>query len=235
MNYWLIYLLLHSVYSVEYLNFESSLDGNISHQILKSSDTLPSVFTFCSSFKQERANATSFFTIFGESQKPWISLSTWIRLKTIIMWLTIDSIWYKVREIPLSWTNFWIDSCILVNTKLGHISISLNGEPALEYVIPELKLEKPKSLQGRFYIGLSENNDNGRRQFIGDVANLNIYSQNMTGPISDMSANPCLYVGDIVNYTSQWETVGPVLLREDTTRNLCYRQQTYTGERSSII
>ena len=77
--------------------FESSLDGNISYEILETSVELPSVFTLCSAFRETALKETSFFTIYGKSGKPWITLSNW-QYENQRMFLRINELWVKIRD-----------------------------------------------------------------------------------------------------------------------------------------
>ena len=224
----LVILLLNPGYSLKMFAFENPIDQNIAHIILKTPSTIPQNFTFCSSFKENYVDGRSFFTIYDESHKPWMALSNWLPGNTIIMWLQINTVWIKIREVPFYWTNFWIHVCIYVDTLSDNVSISLNGEQPLSYIVPGLSLVETKDLQGRLYIGLSEHDKKPQRQFEGQVANMNLLSAMDSRGIQNMSANLCGVVGDIVNPDVQWENVGLVKEKVGKESDICNRNQTYT-------
>ena len=73
-------------------------------------------------------NPTDAMQLTQESNKPWMTLSNWVYLDKITMWLKINTVWYKIRVIPLYWVNAWIHVCMHTDTISKNISISLNGE-----------------------------------------------------------------------------------------------------------
>ena len=142
----LVFLLLSPGYSIKTLSFESSSSENISYKILKSSQRLPQIFTFCSSFKEHYVDDKSFFVIYGKSNKPWMTLSNWMKGDRIVMWLQINTVWQKVKVVPFHWINSWVHVCISADTHSGNISLSVKGDPPLKFYIPELNEEKPNNL-----------------------------------------------------------------------------------------
>ena len=187
---WMIsLLLLYPGESVKNLIFRSSLDGSIAHEILKTPTVFPKVFTICSSFKENK-NEVSFFTIYGESNEPWMTLSNWGDENKIKLWLVINTDWTNIRLLPLHWINAWNHVCIYADTQSGNVSISMNGEQSSSFIIAELQERKPKNLQGKLYIGLSEDDWNGKKQFDGQIANFNIFSADKSKDIRNMSGNP---------------------------------------------
>ena len=216
-------------YSVKSVYFESSLDGTISHKVLKTPTPLPQNFIFCGSFKEKMIDNNNFFTIYGHSDNPWLSLSTWIYGNRIDIWMKINKVWLKIRDIPPYWMNFYIHVCIFADIISGQLSLSFNGEPAESVTVPEIKLEKPKDLSGKLYIGLSENHHlYGKTQFQGQVANINIFSGNDSRTIRKMSANLCDQVGDIVNFESEWVYRGLVNETLAEKWKICNKNETYT-------
>ena len=91
------------------------------------------------------------------------------------MFLRINKVWVKIRELPLHWMLLWISVCIHADTVIGNISVSLNGETPLVFHVEELKHQKPDNLKQKLFVGLS-NAEDTKKQFYGEVANLNIYS-----------------------------------------------------------
>ena len=224
---WLVLFLLHPGSSSKSFIFESSLHENINHIILKTSIILPKTFTACVSYKETRIDKEGSFTIYGESNTPWISLSTWDYANEIAMWLIIGSEWLKVRTIPSHWINFWTHVCINVDTQSGNISLSINGEQPLLFKSTEIEKEKPSNLKGKLYIGLCTDRLNGERQFFGEVSNINIFSTHQSN-VSTMSSNLCTLVGDIVNSESMWDVQGQVLSRYQENWAVCDNNKTYT-------
>ena len=230
MSIWLILLLIHSAKLISNLIFEpilDSLDNSISYTILNTPTSLSPRFMICCSFKQKAIDDTSFFTIYGENKKPWMSLSNWMHDQRITLWLRVNTRWIKIRDIPLPWMSFGIHLCVFADIHSGNILISANGEQSSAFTIPELSVEAPTNLQRKFFVGFSENDEWGPRQFRGQIANLNVFSVKGPSSIRNMSANPCILVGDILNSNSEWEIVGSVKKVEVEDWKVCNRNQSY--------
>ena len=205
------------------LTFESSLDGQINHNILETSVALPPVFTLCSAFKETLLKEVSFFTIYGESGEPWMSLSNY-QYKYQRMFLKINKVWVKITELPLHWMLSWIAVCIHADTVTGNISVLLNSEPPLLFHVEELTRLKPGNLKQKLFVGLSDTSAT-KQQFYGEVANLNIFSNSKD--LKNIQANPCELVGDLVNADSTWKQVGEVKEKKEDCRNIFGQKQTY--------
>ena len=149
-----------------------------------------------------------------------MTLSNWMKGDRIVMWLQINTVWQKAKVIPSHWINSWVHVCISADTHSGNISLSVKGDPPSKFYIPELKEEKPKNLQGKLFVGLSENEWDGKRQFIGQVANLNIFSDTFIDPL-------CTDIGDIVNFDSEWIKVGRVTEKNNEKWKICHDNNTY--------
>ena len=94
-------------------------------------------------------------------------------------WLKIDKVWLKVGIVPPYLITRWQQVCLYADTLSGHVLISLNGEPPISFMLSDLNEERPKSLQNKLFIGLSEvASRSGKQQFHGEVANFNIHSVN---------------------------------------------------------
>ena len=133
---WLIFLLfLQGSSAITIFSFDNSSDTNRAYGTIEKSTPLPPIFTLCTSFKKSMVEDTSFFTLFGESGAPWMTLSTWnYPEKNIETWIRINKKWYEIREIPVHWLNFWIHVCFHANTISGNIFYSLlmvNHHPIL--------------------------------------------------------------------------------------------------------
>ena len=109
--------------------------------MIDKSTPLPEVFTLCSLFKEELISGDSFFTIYGSSGDHWLSLSNWAAGQ-VNMWLKINTLWLKIRELPPHWMNSWIHICIEVDIVSGNLSISINEEPPI--FVHEIELTAPK-------------------------------------------------------------------------------------------
>ena len=99
-------------YFIKLFSFESTVDTNQSYATIKFPTNLPKVFTLCSSFKETFIDGTSFFTIYGENNEPWLTLSNWVTQNKITLWLRINTRYVKVGVIQNYWMNFWINMCI---------------------------------------------------------------------------------------------------------------------------
>lgn len=226
MSVWLIFLLLNFGFCKKTLVFKSSTDGSIAHEVLKTSTLLPEIFRICSSYKENTIEDRSFFTIYGESMEPWLTLSKWVEIDKIRLWLRVNEVWLRVKVIPPDWLNSWTHVCIDLDTNSGNISVSANGEPPVSLMSPEVLHERPKNLHGKILLGLSE--ERSKQQFQGKIANFNIFSLNHTTlPIQNMTANVCNYFGDIVNFNLQWESVGLVEQVDTPTSEVCNSNTSY--------
>ena len=103
MSTWFIFLIfLQGSHAINILLFDTSPNTKVEYKHIESSTPLPPIFTLCASFKQNMVEETSFFTLFGESDKPWITLSLWsLDVNDIRMWLRINIKWYEIGTIPL--------------------------------------------------------------------------------------------------------------------------------------
>ena len=135
MNLWLLILLFHPIFSIQILKFESSLAQNISYGIIKTSTPLPPIFTLCASIKVTfEVDEKSFFTLYGELGEPWMILLNWVDTDfDTSLWIKINTVWVKIRDIPFSWINSWIHVCVMADTAAGNLSISVNGDPSLSF------------------------------------------------------------------------------------------------------
>ena len=216
-------LLLQPAFSINILSFDYSPDGKISYKIIDRSIPLPELFTLCSHFKEDMIYGQSFFTIYGLTGDPWMTLSTWADGR-VFLWLRINTLWVKIKDMPPHWMNSWIYVCIQADTSSGNFSVLVNEELPLFFNEVELTLLTPKNLKGKLFIGKSDDNY-GQRQYKGEVANLNIYS----GFRNDLNLleNPCEHDGDLVNKDTTWEVVGDVEERSEESRSVCKKEEIY--------
>ena len=79
MKIWNIFLFIHLVNSLKIFTFKSSSDSNLSVVELENAGTrkLPESFKFCASHKETTIEGVSFFTLYGDDDKPWLTLSIW--------------------------------------------------------------------------------------------------------------------------------------------------------------
>ena len=120
----------------------------------------------------------------------------------------------KVRDIPTHWMNSWINVCIETDTTAGNISVLVNENPPLLFDVPDLTIQPPENLKESLYIGLFEDNL-GRRQFQGEVANFNIFSG------KHLIERDCDDPGDIVNKDTEWKRVGSVTEKTEESWKIC--------------
>ena len=94
---WLLMLMFsQDSYAIDILLFDNSSDTNIAYKNIETSTPLPPIFTLCASFKENMIEETSFFTLFGESGKPWMTLSAWAltdeNIKFMFVFMLIPSL-----------------------------------------------------------------------------------------------------------------------------------------------
>ena len=189
---------------------------------------LPEIFTLCSSIKETSVDGSSFFTIYGEDGKHWLSLSIWVTQKKITMWVKVSTVFKKIKLIQTFMMNFWIHVCIFVDVNSGDLSISLNGEQPISFKFPELKMQRPKTLENKIFLGLSKNQESqGQLQFIGSIANVNVFASKDATDIINLSENLCDQMGDIINPQTEWVNVGLVKENEEENWEICNKNQTY--------
>ena len=137
------------------LIFRRSGDGNISQASLKDSlsqDKEPFMpFGFCGSFKESSVNGESFFTIYGEDEKPFLGFSVWPggQGDKLVTWLRIRQVWRRVGDADLSWLNFWTHVCLIVNVISKEIKVSVNGQEPASMIVGDLMIQAPKDPKGR--------------------------------------------------------------------------------------
>ena len=231
MNFFILLFFLRATHAIKIFTFESwdGSGGNLSYAALENPTSLPPVFTLCSSFKESFIAGKSFFTLYGQDNKPWVTLSNWVTGNKITIWLRVTTIWTKIGVIETYWINFWIHVCIHINTKSGDISLSLNGEQPFVSNIPELGEQRPNNLQNKLFLGISDNGEDGQEQFKGKVANIKIFSDNEKAyeDIQLISSNLCAQEGDVLNYHTKWEIFGHVEETEEESWKICNRNKTY--------
>ena len=146
-------------------------------------------FTFCGSFKASSLHGESFFTFYGEDEKPWLGFSVWPSIKRdkLVMWLRIRSSWRRVTVGDLYWLNFWTHVCFLVDVPSMEIKVSVNGLEPVLVLSEELLIEAPKDVKKSFMIGKSD--QNGPMQFVGSVTNVFLIENSLNLDIKEMSGN----------------------------------------------
>ena len=230
MEFMLLSLFLHPVHLVKIFTFDASSDGQLSFSTLKNKtmSPLPEIFTLCSSFKETSIDGSSFFTIYGEDGKHWLSLSNWVTQKKITIWVKVSTVFKKIKLLKTFMMNFWINVCIFVDVNSGDLSISLNGEHPISFKFPELRMQRPKTLENKIFLGLSKNQvSEGQLQFIGSVANVNVFASKDAKDIVNLSENLCDQMGDIINPQTEWVNIGLVKENEEESWEICNKNQTY--------
>ena len=77
--------------------------------------------------------------------------------------------------------NFWIHICIHIDTNLGDLTLSVNGELPFSLEAKELSIQTPKNIKQKLLLGLSDDGENeGGRQFIGSVTNINLFANTVS-------------------------------------------------------
>ena len=224
----IMFLFSQGSYAINIFLFDTSSEENLEYGKMETTTPLPPVFTLCASFRENTVEDTSFFTLFGEAGTPWMTISTWAYPdKNIEMWTRINKKWYKIRDIPAHWLNFWIHVCFHADTISGNISFSFNGEPSSSFIAPELRQGVPKNLKESLFIGLGKFYEEIEpKQFHGQITNFNIFYD--AKDIEAMSGNPCKYNGDILSWNDDWRQQGQVEVREEEAWKICNNNQSYT-------
>ena len=108
-------------------------------------------FGFCGSFKESSVNGESFFTIYGEDEKPFLGFSVWPggQGDKLVTWLRIRQVWRRVGDADLSWLNFWTHVCLIVNVRSKEIKVSVNGQEPVSIIVGDLMIQAPKDPKGR--------------------------------------------------------------------------------------
>ena len=228
-TWFIFFIFLLGRYAINILVFDTSSNTKIAYKHVETSTPLPPIFTLCASFKQNMVEETSFFTLFGESSKPWMTLSLWSTETSndIRMWLRVNIKWYQIGVIPLHWLNFWIHVCFHADTISGKISFSLNGEPSSSFKAPELIQEVPNNLKDKLYVGLSRiSGEKEPTQFHGQISNFNIFAEVQI--IEIMSGNPCKYNGDVLNWNDVLGQDGQVEVKNEKAWKICNNDESYT-------
>ena len=224
MALWLNLLLLQPVLCIEIISFETSTKENISYWMIDKSIPFPAVFTICSLVKEDLIDGDSFFTIYGSSGNHWMTLKSYA-YSQVELWLRINTAWEKIIALPPHLMNSWIHICIQADTITGNFSVLVNKEPPLFFNKVELTLQKPKNLNGKLFVGKSQDNIRGIRQYQGNVANFNIFSGSKN--VMDMFESPCEHEGDIVNKYTPWRVVGGVVEKTEDSWMICNNYETY--------
>ena len=140
MNMFWLLLLQSPVSMVKILTFESSSDVTISHAVIKQSTPLPASFILCYSVKETIIDNNSVFTIYGDTREAWLSLSNWVLGGRVTLWVRVNTVWIKIKEIQTYEINYWLHICLYANTVTGDLSLSLNGEPPIRFTNTKLTL-----------------------------------------------------------------------------------------------
>ena len=165
----------------------------------------------------------SFFTFYGEDEKPWLGFSLWPSIKMddkLEMWLRIRAMWRKVKDIDIYWLNFWTHVCFLVDISSMEIKVSVNGLDPVSIISKELIVKSPKYVQKSLIIGKSD------KQFVGSVTNLFLLVYSLNLDIKVMSGNLCSCKDN--NWkNSQWLIQGNVVetIKED--KEVCRQNDIY--------
>ena len=115
-------------------------------------ETLPEIFTICSTHKQfewNTANTHHIYTIYRDEnhEHPWFSIGFW---ESRTLWARMDSsIWYNTGNfLPLEMIRGWITICVQINDRDSTISSSIGGHSVVVEKIGKIH-ERP-----RFYLKL---------------------------------------------------------------------------------
>ena len=130
----LLIFLIPSVNMMKILTFKSNLNSNMSFATIQNPVTsiIPESFIFCASFKETTTvSSISFFTIYGEDGKPWLTLSHWDYKEGITIFTKVRHAWINMGYLERFQINFWIHTCVQVNTTSGDLALSINGKQSM--------------------------------------------------------------------------------------------------------
>ena len=150
----LFLLFFKTTISIKILTFSRSGDGIISQASLKDKESkddeqyMP--FGFCGSFKESFVDGKSFFTLYGEDEKPFLGFSVWpgSQEDNLVTWLRIRQVWRRVGDADMFWLNFWTHVCLVVNVRFKEIKVSVNGQEPVSIPIGDLMIQAPKDPKG---------------------------------------------------------------------------------------
>ena len=226
MKYWFLLLFIQpGLSSITIRKFESSTDGEIAYDVIDKSTPLPERFTLCSTFRENLIyEYNSIFTIYGQSGKSWMTLGQFTS-DHIELWVRINKKWRKVTDLPEHWMNTWIHVCLTVDTPSGNFSAFINEIPPLSFNEPGLALNTPKNLKEKLYVGKTEDFQGVVKQYMGEVANVNIFS----GVIhfENLLERSCDHEGDIVHKGTEWKRIGNVREIKQDNWKICYNYEIY--------
>jgi hypothetical protein len=128
--------------------FEKSNDESLSYATLQASETssFPGTFIFCNSHLETSIDGTSFFTIYGEDGKPWLTMSIYDSNGKTFLWSRIRSTWKRVVEMKRFWLNFWIHVCLAADTRSGNLNVTVNGKIPINIKADELSIQTPNRI-----------------------------------------------------------------------------------------
>ena len=225
MAYWFLFLLLQPGLSIKILTFEPSSGGEISYDVIHQATPLSQIFTLCLAFKENLIYSyNNVFTIYGDAGGSWMTLGNF-DYGHIGLWLKINKEWVEITVIPEHLMSSWIHVCIMGDTISGNISVLVNEDPPLFFIVPWLTQHTPEDLKGKLYIGQSEDQLEQPKQFQGEVANFNIFSG--FREVKNLMEESCKHAGDIVNHTTVWKRIGDVKERTEESWKICNNNDIY--------
>ena len=227
----LIPLFCKSTQLIKVFTFDKSNGGNISYATIKGAEdlTLPDNFILCTSHLQTSVDGRSFFTIWGTGETPWLSLSVWVSPGQSILWLRNTKQYFRLLNIEQVWLNFWIHTCMQVDTGAGSVTISVNGKEPVVVTVTDLQFQKPKMITEKLFLGLSDQQaPEDPQQFVGSVTNVKLFKDDNTRYVKEIVNNLCEEQGDIIaNNNTEWEKHGMVREHDADIWEVCYKKPSY--------
>ena len=209
--------------------FEPSSENEISHIRLSGPPhNLPNQFIFCMSHI-ESFIGQNFFTILGEDDQAWMSMSIWYGTGSPVLWMRAGITWHRIAEMKPFWLNFWLHTCVQININDGKIRVNLNNLKPITFMINGLKANMPTSLQEKMLIGVSEQGkEDDPKQFVGSVANIQLLEDNGQNNITEIVTNMCDEREAILAYSSMtWTMIGNVSETEAPSSEICFHNSSY--------
>ena len=224
-----IYLIFHTSKTLKIFTFGESSDGTFNYATLEVPGNLqfPRKFILCTSHFETAILGTSFLTIYGEDSKPWLSLSIYESNGNMFLWTRVRTTWKRVIEVKRFWLNFWIHICVQGDKSNGNLNISINEEEPVLITAKDLDVQAPTNIKDKLVIGLSDQGDEKKKQFLGSVTNVILGEDNGSTDIRQKTGGLCLKQSSMITTSSTWRIHGKVLEKDEEDWKVCNKNESY--------
>ena len=149
---------------------------------------LPDRFILCFSTKLSKVDGKNPFVIYGQNNAPWLAFGFWDSGTEVILWAEAQKAWGRFHAVLNPWTHVWKHVCADVDTINGNLSVSLGGEEPIFRRIDKLGTQKPEYISSKLVVGITNSSwDHRSDQFLGSIANINIYSVETNNSVECLS------------------------------------------------